>query len=86
VALNKISKALDAVEEELFVCESFSASLSPSSTPKKSRSSSQRISKKRRRLYVANETITMAKLHDELLESNGCYLSLLDEIEGIKIL
>lgn len=35
------------------------------------------------RLWSANETITMVKLHDQLATNDGLYLSLLDEIEGL---
>lgn len=35
------------------------------------------------RLWSANETITMAKLHDQIASNDGIYVSLLDEIEGL---
>lgn len=35
------------------------------------------------RLFTANETITMAKLHSLMLTSGGAYLTIADEIEGL---
>lgn len=36
-----------------------------------------------KRLFVNNETITTAKLHEELVVNDGVYLSLLDEIDWL---
>lgn len=35
------------------------------------------------RIFCSNETITTAKLHDQLGRNDGIYLNLLDEVEGL---
>ena len=35
------------------------------------------------KLWCANQTITMAKLHEQLSNNDGVYLNLIDEIEGL---
>lgn len=34
-------------------------------------------------LYVANESVTMPKLHSLMMNNNGVYLTILDEVEGL---
>ena len=34
-------------------------------------------------IFIANENITMAKLHQLMYSNRGCYLNILDEVEGL---
>ena len=34
-------------------------------------------------LYVANETVTMPKLHNLMMANSGVYLAIFDEVEGL---
>lgn len=73
VALAAISRALRVVETNIVESEEY---------VDLNQSSGSGMGKEPWRLFNENETITMAKLHDELIASNGMYFALIDEIEG----
>lgn len=77
VAMAAVSRALRTVESQEGLVEEIAVPLNESAL----NSTLQPIPLVPR-LFNENETITMAKLHDELISSNGVYLALFDEIEG----
>ena len=80
VALKCVTAALNKVEQML--------RLDTEGTAEQIQSQNSEISTSEMRpsdsfLYSVNETITTAKLSDRLAESDGSYLGLQDEIEGL---
>ena len=72
VALKCIVKALKSVREELNITPTADESMP-----------SQTLTTDHGGLFSVNETITTAKLADQLVRNDGVYLNLLDEIEGL---
>ena len=72
VALKCIVKALKSVREELNITPTADESMT-----------SQTLTTDHGGLFSVNETITTAKLADQLVRNDGVYLNLLDEIEGL---